>query len=874
MLTVGQVCVYKVDPLSLVEINSNGANQSNLDSHLDQLLLSVLVSTISESLVSTLVGLSSSLEVWITLEKKFSSQSRARVMQNRYHLATLKKGNSTISEYFHKAKTYSDLLASIGQPLSNNDIVTYLLAGLPSDYDSLIVTVTMRLEDFPLDDLYGHLHTHELRLEQQAIVPDLGLPTANLTTKSSFQNQPHCSFPNFHSRGNNGGRGRGKGHFSHGRGNNGSYSNTSTSRPFCQICLKVGHTAPTCWHRFEQNYQAQPGQSQAFVAATSSSVDTIWYPDTGANNHLTSDLSNLNLNVENYNGQDQVHIGNGQVAPHSVNTSSTHVTLPSILQPISNSPPNLVPHNTPSTSTPIASPSSTSTPSLPHSTNLYPGIIKYPLPKALFAINTASTIEPSCFTEASKSSEWRAAMNTEFTALLKNGTWNLVPPKSHTNVVGCKWVFRIKRNAGGSLARYKARLVAKGFHQQQGLDYGDTFSPVIKPITIRTVLSLAVDSNWNICQLDVTNALLHGFLSEDVYMIQPPRFVHSSFPNHVCHLRKALYGLKQAPRAWYSRLSTRLVELGFKGCKSDKSLFILRSGSDITLFLIYVDDIIVTGSNSTSITSLIAKLQEDFALKDLGPLNFFLGVEAHTTASGMYLSQHHYISDLLQKTKMHEAKPVTSPMSSSTILSKHLGTSLLDPTSYRSAVSSLQYLSLTRPDIAFAVSKVCQFMANPTEDHWSAVKRILRYLKHTINHCLFLHRDTTFTLQAFSDANWASCPDDRRSTTGYCLYLGCNLISWTSRKQQLGIFSSTLPLLWCDNIGATYLAANPLFHARTKHIEIDVHFVRDLVSANALSIRFLSSKNQIADTFTKPLPTARFNSLRDNLNIRELPLRL
>ena len=233
-------------------------------------------------------------------------------MQTRYHLSTLKKGNSTRSEYFHKAKTYVDLLASIGQPLSNNDIVTYLLAGLPSDYDSLIVTVTICLEDFTLDDLYGYLLTHELRLEQQATIPDLGFPTANLATKPSSLNQPHRSFTNFHGRGNNGGRGRGKGHFSRGRGNNGSYSNTSTSRPFCQICLKVGHIAPACWHRFEQNYQAQPGQSQAFVVATSSSVDPVWYPDIGANNHLTSDLSNLNLNAENYTSQDQLHIGNGQ----------------------------------------------------------------------------------------------------------------------------------------------------------------------------------------------------------------------------------------------------------------------------------------------------------------------------------------------------------------------------------------------------------------------------------------------------------------------------------------------------------------------------------------------------------------------------------
>uniref|UniRef100_A0A2N9HDB3 Reverse transcriptase Ty1/copia-type domain-containing protein n=1 Tax=Fagus sylvatica TaxID=28930 RepID=A0A2N9HDB3_FAGSY len=534
----------------------------------------------------------------------------------------------------------------------------------------------------------------------------------------------------------------------------------------------------------------------------------------------------------------------------------------------------------------------------------YPGIIRYPLPKALLTLTASTPPEPSCFTEASKSAEWRAAMATEFTALLKNSTWTLVPPKPNTNVVGCKWVFRIKRDAAGTIERYKARLVAKGFHQQHGVDYGDTFSPVIKPVTIRTVLSLAIASNWDIRQLDVTNAFLHGVLSEDVYMTQPAGFVHPSYPHHVCHLRKALYGLKQAPRAWYSRLSTRLLDLGFKGCKSDTSLFIYRSGPELILFLIYVDDIIITGTNSTSITRLINTLQGDFALKDLGPLHFFLGVEAHKVDSGMYLSQRRYITDLLRKTNLHQAKPVASPMASSTILSQHTGTSLSDPSLYRSVVGSLQYLSLTRPDISFAVNKVCQFMANPTEDHWSAVKRILRYLKHTIHHCIFLHRDTNFNIQAFSDADWASCPDDRRSTTGYCLFLGRNLISWTSRKQrtvsrssteseyravahasteiiwlcsllsELGIASSTPPLLWCDNIGATYLTANPLFHARTKHIEIDVHFVRDLVASKALSIRFISSKDQLADTFTKPLPTAKFTLLRDNLNVRELPLRL
>jgi hypothetical protein len=276
---------------------------------------------------------------------------------------------------------------------------------------------------------------------------------------------------------------------------------------------------------------------------------------------------------------------------------------------------------------------------------------------------------------------------------------------------------------------------------------------VILPTTIRLVLSLAISSGWPIRQIDVQNAFLHGWISEDVYMTQPLGFIHPQFPQHVYKLHKALYGLKQAPCAWFSRLSDRLLELGFVRSRSDSSLFILYTPQCTTYVFIYVDDILITSSQPHGTTDLLNSLCAEFAIKDLGPLHFFLGMEAITTLDGLLLSQQHYILDLLKKSDMSEAKPIKTPMSTAHTLSLFNGDPLPDPSTYRSLVGTLQYLSLTRLDISFAVNKVPQFLHRPTSLHLQVVKRILHYLKSTLIFGLLLRRSSSCTLHAYSDVD-------------------------------------------------------------------------------------------------------------------------
>lgn len=506
---------------------------------------------------------------------------------------------------------------------------------------------------------------------------------------------------------------------------------------------------------------------------------------------------------------------------------------------------------------------------------------------------------PRSYKEAMQHKGWRDAMASEIKALEDQGTWSLEKLPEGKKALGSKWVYTEKRDEEGKLLRLKARLVVFGNHQEEGIDYGETFAPVAKMSTVRTFLSVAAIKNWDVHQMDVHNAFLHGDLKEEIYMKVPPG-VQKGNSDKVCKMKKSLYGLKQAPRCWFEKLSTALKKYGFKQSYSDYSLFTLSKGGLQLSVLIYVDDMIIAGNNTFALESFKAYLSECFKMKDLGALKYFLGLEVARSKHGFYVCQRKYAMDIISETGLLGAKPADFPMEQNHKLALAGGKEFSDGEKYRRLIGRLIYLAVTRPDLAYSVHILSQFMQCPREEHWEAALRVVRYLKKCPGQGILLRSDSSLHLEGWCDSDWASCPLTRRSLTGWFVLLGLSPVSWKTKKQHTVSRSSaeaeyrsmaalTCELKWlkqllrdlgvahkqgmnmfCDSQSALHIANNPVFHERTKHIEADCHFIRDAIKEGVITPSYVSTKIQLADIFTKALGKAQFEFFLDKMGIRDL----
>ncbi|KAL0365780.1 UNVERIFIED_CONTAM: Retrovirus-related Pol polyprotein from transposon TNT 1-94 [Sesamum radiatum] len=393
--------------------------------------------------------------------------------------------------------------------------------------------------------------------------------------------------------------------------------------------------------------------------------------------------------------------------------------------------------------------------------------------------------EPRTINEALSSPEapfWKEAINSEIESIMQNHTWELMDLPPGSTPLGCKWILKRKYKADGSIDKYKARLVAKGFKQKEGLDFFDTYSPVTRITSIRVLIAIAALYDLEIHQMDVKTAFLNGELDEEIYMEQPEGFVVPGQEKKVCRLVKSLYGLKQAPKQWHEKFDRTMLSNGFKINECDKCVYVKSSHNSFIIVCLYVDDMLIMGSNRDVILTTKRMLTKHFDMKDMGLADVILGIKISKPSDGLALSQSHYIENILKKFKAYDSPPAKTPVDLNLHLAKNKGESE-GQIEYSRIIGSLMYImNCTRPDIAYAVNKLSRFTSNPSKNHWKGLIRVLRYLKYTSNYGLHYTRYPA-VLEGYSDANWISDSKDTKSTSGYVFTIGGGAVSWKSSKQ-------------------------------------------------------------------------------------------
>lgn len=527
-----------------------------------------------------------------------------------------------------------------------------------------------------------------------------------------------------------------------------------------------------------------------------------------------------------------------------------------------------------------------------------------------WAANVVELETPEDFSQAMCSpqvSKWREAMKEEMVSLEENKTWTLVSLPKNKHAIDCKWVYRIKTDAKGNVTRYKARLVAKGYAQKEGIDYKETFAPVVRYDSIRLLLGNAAHEDMEIAQFDVKAAFLYGELDEEIYMTQPTGFEDKKRPDAVCKLEKSLYGLKQAPRCWNFKFLQFLKIFDFQQTNGDKCVFVGEVLNSRVFLALYVDDGLIISKSQAAIDTIVNRLKQHFQVT-LDDATEFIGIEIkrNRERKTITLKQSGYIRNVLKRFNMTEANTSSIPADPSVRLSKEQCPKLKEEIEecsripFREAVGSLLFVAtVTRPDILYAVNQASQFLTNWGQEHWTALKKIMRYLKKTVEYGItFSKSNGNCKVIGYTDADYAGNVDTRKSTSGYIFLYNKSPITWSSQQQRVVALSTTeaeyiaLALgtqeaLWLrsvlsdlndtdeaieinvDNQSAIKIANNPEYHKRTKHIDVRYHFVRDVCSDGVIRIKYIETKLQLADILTKPLAKQPFEDLRSKLNITE-----